>query len=264
MNLSHLTHAQDVEPLEASRAAVTNRLLNTFRSGPFDSSFDTQREPLEAIFVVLIKELQVQLLGVPRNEAQYVPQGRLVVTPGHGTTRDPVGISMPAVPFKAKLAGRGSSRRYAVSESTGDTFMAGPCLAEVWQPARKVYGYATRSVGKEMAQHYAQPGSGPFRIMSGLFLPAHYDLPYSIDLYVSQCGNPLEHVRVEHPPQTVIFDCALKRLQDDVDHPVVHFRLHLALPSHRGTAGAVQQSLASTFAVGTRRRGEPSPSVFSW
>ncbi|EGU12790.1 Proteophosphoglycan 5 [Rhodotorula toruloides ATCC 204091] len=251
MDLSQLTHAQDIDPLEASRAGVTHRLLNSFRTGPFDFQFDTQRDPLEAVFIVIIKELQVQLLSVPRREAHYVPQGRLVITPGHGTTGDPIGVSMPAVPFRAKLAGRGSSRRYAVSESTGDTFMAGPCLAEVWQPRRKVYGFATRSVGGEMALYYARSSHEPFKILSGLFLPGHYDLPYSIEVYVSQCGNPLEHVRVDHAPQSVAFDCALKRMQDSVEHPIVHFRLHLALPSHG--SGSAQQSLGSVFAVESQR-----------
>ncbi|BGP22027.1 hypothetical protein JCM10295v2_000904 [Rhodotorula toruloides] len=81
MDVSQLTHTQDIEPHKASRARARapDRLLAVFRT---------------AIFVFLIKELEIQLLCVPRNEARYLAQGRLLITPGHGTSQPEVKPSL--------------------------------------------------------------------------------------------------------------------------------------------------------------------------
>ncbi|PRQ74847.1 hypothetical protein AAT19DRAFT_13869 [Rhodotorula toruloides] len=238
--------------MAAPNQETLKQLTSLFRQPPFSLTYDRQHEPLEAIFIYLVRELQVHLLGVSRDEATYTPSRRLSLAPGFGTADNPIDAFMPAIPLKTKYTGRMPNQRFVQPEFPldGKTTLAGPRLLEVRRKKGNGYEYPTR-VAKDMAKHYSKSGAGPYKALSMFLLPGQLGdpngniLPYTVQVDVVQRGDPLDEVQDQHrPPKTVEFDCDFQRLEDGKRWPVVNFRLHLALPD-----ASVQQSLGSLFDV---------------
>lgn len=202
------------------------------------------------------------------------------------TVLDPIQVFMPPVWLHAQWSEGRNNQRWVLARTGVDgRLIAGPRLVEM--PVGKRYAYANTREAKAMAAHY-KADHAPFLFINTMFISRfisprssvpcaadtpratasfynnpHAVIPYNMHLSVSQGGAPLQDLRTyEHRPEYVEFDCAVQRLQDGFRHPVVHFRLHLRAP--REAAPAAERSLASTFAVGSRRRGERSPSVLAW